>query len=174
MPPLPSADVASRFLDRSHCLVASLKTGVRLHFSSDSQMKMLYNLQWTLDCEKWEFPHSNFDNLYSCCESCSVMSNSLRPHGLYSPWSSPGQNTGVGSLSFLQGIFPTLGSNSSLPHCRQILYQLSHQGSPRILEWVANPFSRGSSWPRNWTGISCIVGGFFISWATREAPRKHM
>ena len=63
----------------------------------------------------------------------------LRPHGLYSPWNSPGQNTGVGSLSLLQGIFPTLGSNPCLLHCRQILYQLSHKGSPRILEWVAYP-----------------------------------
>ena len=57
-------------------------------------------------------------------------SNSLRPHGLYSPWNSPGQNTGGGSLSLLQGIFPTLGSNPGLLHCRQILYQLSHKGSP--------------------------------------------
>ena len=46
----------------------------------------------------------------------------------YSPWNSPGQNTGVGSLSLLQGIFPTLGLNPGLPHCRQILYQLSHKG----------------------------------------------
>ena len=68
------------------------------------------------------------------------MSNSLQPHGLYSPWNSPGQNTGVGSLSLLQGIIPTQGSNSGLPHCRRILYQLSHKGSPRILEWVAYPF----------------------------------
>ena len=58
-------------------------------------------------------------------ESHSVVSNSLRPHGLYSPWSPPGQNTGVGSLSFLQGIFPTQRLNPGLPHCRQILYQLS-------------------------------------------------
>ena len=74
----------------------------------------------------------------------SVVSDSLRPHGLCSPWNSPGQNTGEGSLSLLQGIFPTPGLNSGLPHCRWILYQLSHQGSPRILEWVAYPFSRGS------------------------------
>ena len=71
----------------------------------------------------------------------------LRPHGLYSPWNSPGQDTGVGSLSLLQGIFPTQESNPGLPHCRQILYQLSHRWSPRILEWVACPFSKGSSWP---------------------------
>ena len=85
------------------------------------------------------------------------------------PWNSPGQNTGVGSRSFLHGIFPTQGSNSGLPHCRWILYPLSHQGSPRILEWVGYPFSRESSWPRNRTGVSCIAGWFFTSWATREA-----
>ena len=49
---------------------------------------------------------------------------------LYSPWNSPGQNTGVGSHSFLQGIFPTQGLNPGLPHCSQILYQPSHKGSP--------------------------------------------
>ena len=71
----------------------------------------------------------------------SVMSNSVWPHGLHSPWNSPGQNTGVDSLSLLQGIFPTQGLNPGLPHCRWILYQLSHKGNPRILEWVAYPFS---------------------------------
>ena len=97
-------------------------------------------------------------------ESHSVMSNSLWPHGLYSLWNSPGQNTGVGSLFLLQGIFSTQGSNQGLPPCWQILYQLSHKGSLRILEWVAYPFSSGSSWPRNRTGVSCIAGGFFINW----------
>ena len=61
------------------------------------------------------------------------MSDSLQPHGLYSPWNSPGQNTGVGSLSLLQGTFPTQRQNPGLPHCWQILYQLSHKGSPRML-----------------------------------------
>ena len=56
---------------------------------------------------------------------------------MYSPWNFPGQNTRVGSFALLQGIFPTQGLNPGLMHCRQILYQLSHQGSPRILEWVA-------------------------------------
>ena len=98
-------------------------------------------------------------------ESCSVISNSLRPHGLYSSWNSPGRNTGVGSHSLLQGIFLTQGSNPGLPHCRRILYQLSHQGSPRILEWVTYPFSSKSSQPRNQTGVSCIASGFFTSWA---------
>ena len=79
-------------------------------------------------------------HIWKCeSESRSVMSDSLRPHGLNSPWSSPGQNTGVGSISFLQGIFPIQGSNPRLPHCRWILYQLSHQGSPRILERIAIP-----------------------------------
>ena len=68
-------------------------------------------------------------------------------------WNSPGQNTGVGSLSLLQGIFPTQGLNAGLLLCRWNLYQLSYKGSPRTLEWVSYPFSRGSSWPRNWTGV---------------------
>ena len=84
------------------------------------------------------------NNLQSESESRSVVSDSLQPHGLYSPGNSPGQNTGVGSLSLLQGIFPTQGSNRGLPHCRWILYQMSHKGSPRILEWAAYPFSNGS------------------------------
>ena len=62
-------------------------------------------------------------------------------------------------------IFPTQGSNTGLPRCRQILYQLSHKGSPRILEWLAYPFSSRSSRPRIWTGVSCIAGRFFTSWA---------
>ena len=81
----------------------------------------------------------------------------------------PGKNTGMGCHALLQGIFPTQGLKPGLPHCRQILYHLRHQGSPRILDWVAYPFSRGSSRPRNWTRVSCIAGGFFTSWATREA-----
>ena len=98
-----------------------------------------------------------------------VRSTVIKLWYLYSPWNSPGQNTGVGSLFPLQGILPTQGSNPGLPHCRWILYQLSHKGSPRILEWVAYPFSSGSSWPRNWTRVSCIAGVFFTNWAIREA-----
>ena len=67
-------------------------------------------------------------------ESLLIVSDSLQRYGLYSWWNSPGQNTGVGSLSLLQRIFSTQGSNPGLPHCGQILYLLSHQGSPRILE----------------------------------------
>ena len=57
------------------------------------------------------------------------------------PWNSLGQNTGVGRLSLLQGIFPTQGLNPGLPHFRWIIYQLSHKGNPRILDWAAYPFS---------------------------------
>ena len=70
------------------------------------------------------------------------MSNSLQFHGPYSAWNSPRQTTEVGSLSLLQEILPTQGLNPGLLHCRQILYQLSHQGSPRILEWVVIPSPR--------------------------------
>ena len=74
------------------------------------------------------------------------------------------------AISYSRGSSQTQRLNQVLPHCRQILYQLSHQGSPWILEWVACPFSRGSFWPRNWFGVFCIAAGFFTSWATREAP----
>ena len=97
------------------------------------------------------------------------MSDSLWPHRLYNLWNSPGQSTGVGSLSLLQGIFPTQRLNPGLLHCRWILYELSHKGSPRILEWVAYPFTSGSSWPRNRTEVSCNAGRFFTNWNIREA-----
>ena len=71
------------------------------------------------------------------------MSDSLGPHRLYSPWNSSGQNTGVGNLSLLQGIFPNQGSNPGLPHCRQILYQLCHIKKywylPCIVQYVPEP-----------------------------------
>ena len=89
----------------------------------------------------------------------------LRP--ICDPWWE--KSTRVGSLSLLQGIFPTQGSNPGLPHCRWILYHLSHQKSPGILEWVSCPFSRRFSWPRNWTSVSCTASRFFTSWATRKA-----
>ena len=88
---------------------------------------------------------------------------------LCDPMDSSGQSTEVGSLSLLQEIFPTQGLNPGLTHYRRILYQLSHQGSPGILEWVAYPFSSRSSQPRNQTKVSCIAGGFSTNWATREA-----
>ena len=104
-------------------------------------------------------------------ENGSVVSDSLRPHRLYSPWNSPCQNTGVGSLSLLQGIFPTQGSNPGLPHCGQNLYQLSYEG--RILKWVTYPFCRGSSRPRNWTKVSCIAGDSLPAESQGSPSTKH-
>ena len=87
--------------------------------------------------------------MYGCekeSESCSVVSDSLWPHGLYSPWNSLGQNTGVGSLFPLQGIFPTQGLNPGLLHCRWMLCQLSHKGSPWMWE-----MDHKEGWvPKNW------------------------
>ena len=94
---------------------------------------------------KWRFPDSE-------SESRSVLSDSLPPHGLCSPWNSLSQNTGWYSLSLLQGIFPTQGSNPSLPHCRWILYQLSYQGSPYgcleldIRRWEFNTSLSNAFW----------------------------
>ena len=87
---------------------------------------------------------------------------------------SPGKNTGVGCHALLQGIFPTQGLNPGVPTLQvDFFYHLSHQGSPRILEGVAYPFSRESFRPRNRTRVSCIAGGFFTSWTTREALAWH-
>ena len=82
---------------------------------------------------------------------------------------SPGKNTIVGCHALLQGIIPTQELSPGLPHCSQILYHLNNQESPRILEWVAYPFCRESSQHKDQTRVSCIAGGFFTSWATREA-----
>ena len=111
---------------------------------------------WLLGCRK--------------SQSRSVVYNSLWLHGLYSPWNSPGHNTGVGSLSLLQEIFLTQELNPGLPHCRRILDKLNNKASPSTLEQVAFPFSRGSSQSRKGTKVSCIAGGFLSNWAISEAP----
>ena len=98
-------------------------------------------------------------------QSCPTLCDPLD----YKPWNSPGQNNRACKLPLLKGIFPNRGPNPGLPHCRKILYQLSHKGSPRILEWVAYPFSSGSSLPRNRTRVSCIANRFFTNRAIREA-----
>ena len=72
------------------------------------------------------FEHFLMQSKVKAAQSCR---NSLRPHGLHSPWNSQGQNTGVDNCSLLQGIFPTRESNAGLPHHRRILYQLSHKGT---------------------------------------------
>ena len=141
-----------------------LKTSIFSYWAKSSSVNTINFLASHIKCT------ADSSYYYEKCESesRSVMSDSLQPHGLYSPWNSPGWNTGVGSLSLLHGIFPTQGSNPDPPYYRQILYLLSHKRSPRILEWVACPFSSESSWPRNRTEVSCIAGRFFTNWAIRE------
>ena len=126
----------------------------------------LHNLILIYDRQYWKQMY--VIRIYIFFFSHSV-SDYLWPHGLYSPWNSLGQNTGVDSLSLLQGIFPTQGLNAGLLHCRQIVYQLSPKRSPRILEWVACHFSSRSSQHRNQTGVSWVAGGFFTNWAIRKA-----
>ena len=76
------------------------------------------------------------------------------------PWNSPGKDIGVGCHAFFQEIFPTQEYNPGLLHCKWVLYRLSHQGNPRILDWIPDPFSGVSSQHRNQTRVSCIAGRF--------------
>ena len=105
--------------------------------------------------------------IFKTSESLSVVSDSLWPRRLHSPWNSPGQNTGVRSLSLLQGIFPTQGLNPGLLHCRQIFYQLSHKGNPEYIpqillketEWEPQPCPSirvGASAERAWLPSLCL------------------
>ena len=98
---------------------------------------------------------------------CPTLCN---PHGLYSSWNSPGQNPRVTSLSLLQGIVPTQGSNTGLLHCRRILYQLSHKESLRTLCWVAYPFSSRSFQPRDRTQVYRIAGEFSYQLSHKYHP----
>ena len=120
------------------------------------------------------------------------MSDSLRLHGLYRPWNSPDQNTGVGHCSLLQGIFPAQGSNPGLPHCRQILSQLSHKGSPFICYHSVTrqaPLSMELSRQEYWSGsvssvaqwcqtlcdpIDCSMPGFPIHHQLPELTQTHV
>ena len=95
-----------------------------------------------------------FHRMHRCFRLCNPMDCSP-PHSSVHGHS-PGKNTGVDCRALLQGIFPTQGSNPGPSHCRRVLHQLSHQGSPRILEWIAIPFSSGSSQTRDGTCVSCI------------------
>ena len=107
----------------------------------------------------------------SCPTLCGPMDCGLPGSSVHGD--SPGKYIGVCCYALLQGIFPTQGSNPGLPHCRWILYHLSQQECPWILQWVAYPFSRETFWPRNQTRVSCIAGRFFTSLATREAHEWH-
>ena len=91
--------------------------------------------------------------LKELCAVLSLLAVPCNPMDCSPPISSvhgdyPGKNTGAGCHALLQGIFPTQGLNPGIPHCKLILYCLSHQGSARILEYVAYPFCRGTSLPK--------------------------
>ena len=98
------------------------------------------------------------------CKVTSVMSDSLWPYGpqptrLLSPRDSPRKNTGVGSHSLLQGIFPSQGSNLGLLHCRWIFYHLSDQGSPLYILAPPSPICNSSSvfFKRLYPGLTSSV-----------------
>ena len=97
----------------------------------------------------------------SCLTLCDLMGCS--PPGSSVHWYSPGKNTGVGCHALLQWNRPNPGIKPRSPTLQVDSLPSRHQGSPRILEWVSYPFSRGSSQPRNQTGISCIAGRFFTN-----------
>ena len=126
----------------SRCLALSTKKHLSWHALKTPYLKNKYRreafLSAVTECQGpepgirswWSASHrADVAPCESKSESRSVMFNSLQPHGLYNPWNSAGQNTGVGILSLLQGILPTQGSDPGLPHCRRILNQVSHKGS---------------------------------------------
>ena len=154
--------------DHLTCLLRNLHAGQEATVSSQTRD------QTQVPCiGRWILNHwttRELPSTYWKWKSLSRVWLFATPWTIHSPWNSPGQNTGGGSFSLLQGIIPSQGPNPGFPYCRWILYQLSHQWNPRILEWVVYPFSSGSSWPKNQIGVSCITSGFFTNWATREAP----
>ena len=97
----------------------------------------------------------NFWKYLLCCVCAQLLSHVqlfVTPMDCSPPWSSvhrdsPGQNTGLGCHALLQGLFPTQGLNLGFPHFRQILYHLSHQGSPRILEYMCILFLLQGNFP---------------------------
>ena len=146
----------SGWIDQKNVVKCDIYTHTYIHTHTHTHTHThIYTHSHTLCCA-WLLSHVRLCNLMDCSPPGSSV------HG-----DSPGKNTGVGCHAFLQGIFPIQGFNPGLPHCKWILYHLSHQGSPRTLEWVAYPFSRASSRPRNQTWVSCITGEFFTNWATQ-------
>ena len=132
-----------------------LASGISLG-ASQSNSAMLHLFAWD---------SSNCNSALCCAQLCPTLCDhidcSLPVSSVHED--SPGKNTGMGCHALLTGALPNLGIEPGLPHCRWILYQLSHKGTPTILEWVAYHFFRGSFQPRNQTGVSYIAGGFFTS-----------
>ena len=116
-----------------------------------------------------------FSLMWYAVLSGSVVSDSLWPQGPYParllrPWRFSRQEYWSELPCLPPGDLPNPGINPGLLPCRWFFYCVNHQGSPRILKWIAYPFSRGSSQPRNQTRVSCTASRFFTSWATKEAP----
>ena len=139
---------------------------ISLHFLAGHGTRV-WCLTRTLQYRKW-IDTESYIYIQSESENRSVITNSLRPVGLYSPWNSPDQNTWVGSCSLSLGIFPTQGWNPGLLHCRWILYQLSHQRSPSTLNGRyfllvvcgRNPGWKYKSWKggsQNTSVLCCVV-----------------
>ena len=106
-------------------------------------------------------------------EGHSVVSDTLRSHGLYSPWNSPGQNTGMGSLSLLQGIFATQGSNPGLTHSLQVdSLPAEPQGKPKNTGVGSLSLLQGIFLTQDQTRVSCIAEGFLTKWAMRGATES--
>ena len=104
----------------------------------------------------------------ACLSLCKPMD--CRLPGSFVHGDSPNNNARMGCHALLQGIFPIQDQTQASNIVGRFFTFWATSWNPRILEWVAYPFSRGSSPPRNWTRVSFIVGGFFTSWAAREAP----
>ena len=169
-------------------VVCSLFGKRKLASMSKGENKMPLNIsvrgcrwpaRWLIDsvtlksylAEYWMLGSGPCAPISSCVVTVKVVSDSLRPHGLYSPWNSPSQNTGVGRLSLPSpGDLPNPGIEPRSPALQADSLPAEPQGEPKNTGGgVVYPFSRGSSQPRNQTRVSCIAGGFFTNWAIREA-----
>ena len=142
-----------------HSLVLSFLYGLEVQLSHPYMTtgKTIALTMSTFVSKVTSLPFNVLSVLCLVTQSCPTLYD---PPGSSFHRDSPGKNTGVDCRALLQGTFPIQGLNPGLPHCRQILYWLSHLRSPRILEWVACPFSRGSSWPRNQTGSPALQMDF--------------
>ena len=115
---------------------------------------------------KWKYISFDCAESFSGFQLCAPVDCNLSGSSVHGD--SLGKNTGVDCHALLQRIFPIQGLSPGLLHCRWILFCLSHQGSPGILEWFAMPSCRESSQPRPQTQVSHIAVRFFTSWTTRE------
>ena len=141
------------WLFTSSFLLNKYQCVVLFWFLSIESVMRFFSVFWECTCQ--QSTANNFRN-YSAC-LVAIVTDSSWPHGLWPtrflcPWDSPGMNIGVGCHSLLQGIFPTQGLNPDLPHCRQILHHLSHQGSSGIL--LASPDLIAFKSPAIWHSFS--------------------